>query len=317
MKKDEISLKNTKAEILEALNAALEREKKLANMKYEPEKEDKKRKAEEVIKTSKENVEKNIFSDELKNKFLDLQEAIKAQEEKLKELYGIENEMNNLVVVVNAGKDYIRNLELEKTEKENELNNKIALLEADYTDKKEALEKEYEAKSRNLKLERDREIEEYNYKTKREREISNNKWDDEKNAREKALTIKENELQKLLDEATNNASHIKELESKVDSIPDLLKSEYDKGYRDATKILEKEHEYATELLKKDFQNTIDRQNDKVELLTEEIKNINTEKKSLQDKLDKAYLQIKDMATKTVESTGTVKILGNNQSEINK
>ena len=38
MKNEEITLKNTKAEILEALNAALEREKNLSKMKYEPKK---------------------------------------------------------------------------------------------------------------------------------------------------------------------------------------------------------------------------------------------------------------------------------------
>ena len=44
MKKEEITLKNTKAEILEALNEALEREKKLEKTKYEPQKEEEKRK---------------------------------------------------------------------------------------------------------------------------------------------------------------------------------------------------------------------------------------------------------------------------------
>ncbi len=39
--------------------------------------------------------------------------------------------------------------------------------------------------------------------------------------------------------------------------------------------------------------------------------VSTEKDSLQQKLDQAYIQIKDMATKTVEATGGVKILGNN------
>lgn len=34
MKKEEITLKNTKAEILEALNEALEREKNMSKMKY-------------------------------------------------------------------------------------------------------------------------------------------------------------------------------------------------------------------------------------------------------------------------------------------
>ena len=41
MKKDEITLKNTKAEIIEALNAALEREKKANQAKSDPVKEEK------------------------------------------------------------------------------------------------------------------------------------------------------------------------------------------------------------------------------------------------------------------------------------
>ena len=106
MKKQEITLKNTKAEILEALNEALEREKDLQKVKYEPEKEEKQRKQEKAIEETRENVEQKIFSDELNSKFENLEIAIKAEEEKLKELYGIEKELSNLVVVVNAGKDY-------------------------------------------------------------------------------------------------------------------------------------------------------------------------------------------------------------------
>ena len=107
MKKEEITLKNTKAEILEALNEALEREKNMAKMKYEPEKEEQKKKSENAIEVTRENVEQKIFSEELNNKFKDLELAIKAEEDKLKELYGIEKELSNLVVIVNAGKDYM------------------------------------------------------------------------------------------------------------------------------------------------------------------------------------------------------------------
>ena len=38
---------------------------------------------------------------------------------------------------------------------------------------------------------------------------------------------------------------------------------------------------------------------------------------MQNKLDQAYNQIKEMATKTVEATGGVKILGNSATETNK
>ena len=314
MKNEEITLKNTKAEILEALNAALEREKDMAKVKYEPEKEEKTKKIEKAIQVSKENVEKKIFSDEFNNKFRDLEIAIEAEEEKLKELYGIEKELNNLVVVINAGKDYMVELEYNKKIRTEELNNNIKELEEMYKAKKEELEKEYEVNAKKLKTERDREIEEYNYKLKREREISNNKWEDEKLQRENNLSKKEKEINELLEEATANAEHVKELENKVDNIPTLLEKEYTRGRKEIAEELKKEYNYETELLKKDFQNTIDRQTDKILSLQEDVKKLNEEKVSLQEKLDQAYNQIKDMATKTVEATGGVKIIGNNTSD---
>lgn len=313
MKNEEITLKNTKAEILEALNAALEREKNMAKVKYEPEKEEKAKKIEKAIEVSKTNVEQKIFSEELNNKFKDLEIAIEAEEEKLKNLYGIEKELNNLVIVINAGKDYMVELENNKKLRTEELNNNIKELEETYKIKKEELEKEYEINAKKLKTERDREIEEYNYKLKREREINNNKWEDEKAERENTLSKKEIELNEFLEEASANAEYIKELEDKVNNIPVLLEKEYTKGKKETTDELVKEYNYKTELLKKDFQNTIDRQNDKVEALQEDVKKLNNEKTLLQEKLDQAYNQIKKMATKTVEATGGVKIIGNNAS----
>ena len=137
MKKEPITLKNTKAEILEALNEALEKEKELEKAKYEPQKEEEKRKKEEAIKETKENVEQNIFSQELNDKFKNLELAISAEEEKLKNLYGVEEELSNLVVVINAGKDYMTKLESQKEERTEELDNKIKELENEYRYKKE------------------------------------------------------------------------------------------------------------------------------------------------------------------------------------
>ena len=109
--KEEISLKNTKQEILDALNAALEREKEAKSIKYEPEKEVEKIKKETAVKETKENVKNNIFSEELNKKFNDLETALKTEEEKLKNLYDIEGELNNMTVVVNASREAIANIE--------------------------------------------------------------------------------------------------------------------------------------------------------------------------------------------------------------
>ena len=124
----------------------------------------------------------------------------------------------------------------------------------------------------------------------------------------------EEETKKTLDEVKNKEKLLNELQTKVDDIPNLLLKESDKTRKEVTIELEKEHKYSSELLKKDYQNTIDRQNDKIEALQEELVKSNALNSSLQDKIDKAYLQIKELASKTVEANGGVKILGNNQVE---
>lgn len=314
MKKEEITIKNTKAEILEALNAALEREKNIATTKSNPEKEEKEKVVAKAIEVSRENVEQKIFSEELIKKFKDLEVAITAEEEKLKNLYGIENELNELTLVINAGKDCITEIENKKITKTQELNNEIKELEIKYNQKSEELQTQYEEMAKKLKVEREREKEEYEYKTKREREISNNKWNDEKIERENKLSKAEEETMRLLADASDKVKYIKELEEKVNEIPSLLEKEYIRGKKEITLELEREHKYKTELLVKDYTNQIDRLNDKIETLKEEIINVNSLNKSLQEKMDKAYAELKELATKTVESAGGVKIIGNNQSD---
>lgn len=177
----------------------------------------------------------------------------------MKELYGIEKELNNLVIVVNAGKDYMAELENNKKRRTEEITEEIKNLEEEYKVKKEELEKEYETEAK--------------------------------------------------------AECMKELESKVKEMPIQLEKEYTRGKKEATAEIEKENKYTIELLKKDYESTIERQNDKILILKEEIEKTNAEKIAMQEKLDQAYNQIKEMATKTVEATGGVKILGNNGNDI--
>ena len=83
-----------------------------------------------------------------------------------------------------------------------------------------------------------------------------------KSLREKKLAEKEAETNILLNEAKEKSNYIKDLENKVNLMPD---------------VLEKDYKYSIELLKKDYENKIDRQNDKIELLNEEINKMNLEK----------------------------------------
>ena len=314
MKNEKITLKNTKQEILEALNAALEREKNNAKIKSNPEQEEKERKIKKAVDETTKNVEDNIFSTELVQKFKNLELAIANEEAKLKNLYDIDAELLNLTLVVNTGKDVLLEFEKNNEIKKKDLETKIKNLEEEYKIKSDELQKQYDLQSKSLKTERDREIEEYNYKIKRERELANNKWEDEKKLRENTLKLMEDETKKLLNEAKEKGNYLADLEKKVAEFPKLLENEYEKGKKEITALLEKEHKYEIDLLKKDYQNTIDRQNDKIESLKEEIKKVNESNNLLQAKTDKAYVELKELATKTVEANGGLKIIGNNQTE---
>ena len=317
MKKEEITLKNTKQEILDALNEALLREKNNAKVKSNPLQEEKERKANEAVKETKKNVENNIFSTELINKFNDLELAIATEEEKLKNLYGIEQELSNLTLVINSGKDLISELEDKKKKESLKIEVELKELQEEYNQKSNELTKEYDLKSKSLKVERERELEEYEYKIKREREIDKNKWDDEKKTREATLKSMEEEAKKILDEAHEKEDYIKDLEVKVADIPNLLSKECEKVRKEVTLELEKENKYQLELLKKDYQNTIDRQTDKIESLNLEIEKYSNLNANLQEKMDKAYAELKELATKTVEANGGVKILSSNNQNENK
>ena len=318
-KNEEISLKNTKQEILDALNDALEREKKKENERFEPEVVAKKKVESIAIEETRKNVNNNVFSDELNNKFNNLEMAIKIEEEKLKELFDIEKELNNIVVVTNAGHEALEKLRIEKENEENTWKEKIEALEKEYNDKKKLLEEEYKSDVLEITKKRKREEEEYNYNLKRDREVDNDKWEENKKKRELELSSKEQEINNLLKDAKDKEKYLLDLEKKVENIPILLDTEYKKGVSETTKSLEKEYKYNRDLMEKDYSNTIDRQKDKIESLEKEIENINNQNIKLQDKLDKAYAEIKDMATKTVQATGGLKILNSHlkDDELNK
>lgn len=312
--KEEISIKNTKQEILDALNEALDREKELKKVKSNPIEEQEVKEKQAAVKETKENVENNLFSEQLNEKFNKLQISLSYEEQRLKDLYGIEDELNNLTVVVNAHKDIMLKLDKEKEEKERAISEKTISLENDYKEKESKLKEEYDTLAATLKKERERENEEYLYSTKRNREIENNKWNDEKKQRLDEINMKEAETNKLLAEAKENEDKFNELAKKVEEIPAMLAKEYERSKTETTKELNKDFKYEKDLLIAEYKNTIDRQNDKIESLESEITRLTEINSSLQQKMDKAYSELKELATKTVEANGGVKIIGNNNQQ---
>jgi len=305
----EITMKNTKAEMLEALNAAMSRAKLAESNKLNPVKMEKEKVEKKAVESAKASVEQNIFSTELINKFKDLQSAINTEEARLQELYGVSSELQKLALIIESGRDKQTQIDAENTAKVENATQSLDNLRTEYIQKKSDLQEEYETLSKKLKIERTREAEEFQYNLKREREKEAFAWADEKSTREAALARKEEYVATLLEEVEAKVEYIKTLELKVENIPSLIESEKKTAIQTACAEINREHEFKSTMAEKDYQNTLARKDDKIVHLEKELDAAAKTNTSLQNKLDKAYSELRELATKTVESASGVKIIG--------
>lgn len=306
----EITMKNTKSEILDALNQALERAELAEKNRLDPEKEEKEQKNKKAVETTKKAVEQNIFSQELNDKFCDLQTAIIAEENRLQELYGVGREVQKLALVIEAGRERAAAIEVEQTEKEDAAKKSLENLNAEYAQRNAEIQAEQDTYQKKLKMERAREAEEYQYNLARTKERENNAWLDEKATREAELQKREALTAEMLSEAESKLGHIQTLEEKVENIPSLLAAERESTSAAVTETLKREHAHQSALAEMERKNGIARLEDKVAYLEKELENSSKNVGALQAKLDKAYSEIRDLASKTVESASGVKIIGN-------
>lgn len=312
-----VTLKNTKQEIYDALNASLEREKELRERNFSPAVEAKEKEDMAIVESAEKSVKENLFSEELSKKFSDLEAAIEIKSAELQEMYGIEKELQNITVAVNAGKELSAKIELEKAAKKAELAELTETLQKEYKKKEKELSDNHAIYSADLKKKREREVEEYEYNLKRSRDKENDEWEDVKAEREADIQAREYKAQAMFEEAEAKVAYIAELEEKVNSIPELIEKAKAEGAEAASKEDAREYGYKKTMAEKEFGYEKQRLEDKVESLSAELSKVLSANVALEEKLDNAYAQIRELATKTVESTGGVKILGNANNDTRK
>jgi hypothetical protein len=277
-----------------------------------PEKAEKDKNEKRAVEATKKAVEESVFSKELNEKFKDLQAAIQAEENRLQELYGVGREVQKLALAIEAGRDRISAIEAERTEKEEASRSSLEKMKAEFELKKTELQAEHDTILKKLKMERTREGEEYQYNLTRMREREDNAWTDEKAVREAALQKKEAAATALLAEAESKAGYIQSLEEKTETIPSQIAAERAAAIASTTEALKREYDHQTALAEMEHNSSVLRLEDKVSYLEKQLAASAKAVEVLQGKLDKAYSEMRDLAAKTVESTGGLKILNNDK-----
>lgn len=319
-----INAKSTKAEIMEAYMAQKNQLDKLMAAKDDPVAQEKVRKQKATLDSAAEIAGAGILNDTIVKQYNDICEAVEIKTAELNNLYGIEAELNTLIALVNAHKDKVHELDEEykqlRTEAEKNLQDAKAAIkdEIDALNKEKAetlaaIRKESSELKTQLKQERQREEEEYTYNRDRSRKIAENEWADKEAEKRKELEAWDNSIEERELAVIEQENHINELEQKVSEIPSLLETAktegYEKGKADAGKsygfekrAIEQKNEYEQKAL-----------HDKVERLETDLTEAKDTIATLQEKLDSAYAQMRELATDTVKSNGGVKILDRENS----
>lgn len=314
-----ITEKNTKAEILAAYNEAIEKLDAQESMKDNPIAQKAKEEQERVITSAENIIEKGILNDEITGQYKDLQIAIAKMKKELQDLYGIEVKANSFVALVNGYKDKAVQLENEYKElketavkeledKKNKLYEEIDGLEQEKKDTLESIKIEVKEQKEILAKERKREEEEYTYTLNRTRKQEEDAWEDKKAAREKELADKEKEVESKVEYVIDLENKIKDMTEQIETLKTDIETArtegYDKGKADANKSnafevreLKTKNEYEQKALQ-----------DRIAHLESSLASMTESNEILQDKLDSAYAQMKELASETVKSSGGVKIL---------
>lgn len=306
---------STKEAMYEAYQESLEEIKKQKALVSDLRAEQKKLEAEIKEKNASEAVSASFISPEWVQKFNDLKETIAQKEAQLKELFGIEAQADSLAALINTHNVMQEKLQVEATEaakiRKAEADAQIAEISQQIKDataqlakvKKEldADEKQYK---KDLDTARKREAEEFKYNLDRSRSLENDKWNDEKAAREKVMKDQEDELAERIAEVTKREEKMDELEAKVAQIPDLKETAFTEGKTAGKKEADTSHAFEKKSIEKQAEYDKGLLQEKVESLTKQITEKDARIKELEIKLDNAYTRNQELATAVAQNPST-------------
>lgn len=297
-----LTMRDKKEVILERLNELEESIAKKKEVSFNPDEKKEEVRKVEVTKKAERIIGLNILSQDIIDEYNAVKEDIENKKAELKNIYDIEVNANTLAALIEAN-DIEKNEALEAKEiMISEKTKKIEELESDFARRKEKLIEEYNMLIADKKLERQREEEIYKYEKKRSRDKENDTWEDEKAKREAELAAKEKELQSKLADVDYLNVQLSDLQETVCSIPDQVSeakaqgaAEKEAEMKRIAAIREASLKKEIDLDKKLLQNELDNTKNMLVKSDEEIAKLNA-------KLEKAYEQINELATKTVQAS---------------
>ncbi len=328
---DGLSMKNTKRELLDAYQNAMEQLREKERTQLKPEQTIQAKKEAQVVaavtdlsadKVSQEigqlRNDINKMLSELAEKltgeverFETTQRAIAIKERELKEVYEIERSAASLAALIESQHQKSETFETEMAAKRNALTQEIEMLRQ--RGEKEKAERQAEAKEweQQQAKQRKRQEEEYRYAFEREQQLARDKFEDEKArllaekemiaSQTKAIKERtEKELQEREQRLAEREGELESLQAQVGAFPERLEAAVAKAVKETTEQVELEAKYRQDLMQKEFEGEKNVLAARIQSLEKSVREQSEQLAKLAQQQEAAYQKVQDVAVKAIE-----------------
>lgn len=249
-------------------------------------------------------------------KYVQIQRAIAAKTEELKEIYEIQKSASTLTALIEAQQRKRDELETEYARDKESLEREIEELREQW----EAERKQHDAaiKERDVaeKRRREREEEEYRYAFNREQQLAKNQFADEQAAADKALAERKAQVERELQERERAVAaaeqELKSLRQRVESFPKELETAAARAAAEAGKRIQQEAAASLELAKREFTGERNVLTTRIAALEQTVKEQAEQLGKLSQQSERAYGQMQEIAVRAIEGSSGAKSLANLQ-----
>jgi hypothetical protein len=326
---EEISIKSTKNEIMDAYNTMLKKVKQQEKEKPAQSREAEERK--ETVTKAKEETEENIVNrlsslkletastfDKLEKAFLQeqrrlsqMQQAIDTETKHLEDLYNIKAETDTLAALILTQKEKRQQFESDIAKKKEDFDNEIFEIRTSWDKERKTNELTKKEEQERLQKERKREEDDYRYNLQQTRKKEQDSYNANKETLDKELSERKILFEKEIAEREKNLSaaeqELETLRKESEGFATKLNEAIQYAEERLTTSLQRENDFEKKLLLKENEGLMQLKEQTIGTLQQRIKELEDMLKQQQSKAEAADKNVKDIAIKAIESSGKVTV----------
>jgi hypothetical protein len=262
------------------------------------------------LNTELEKVEEALVTES--KKLSQVQDAIKIQEQRLQDLYGINSTADSIAVMLTLQKEKKEAFEKQMEQKQRQLDEEIADARQKWDKEKKEVELLMKEEKDRLLKQRKRDEEEYAYNLEISRKKDADLYAQKKAGLEKELADKKEKFEqeiKSREQAVINAeTELNDLRLKNASFPKLIEQSVKAAVAENTEKLQTTYKFESQLKSKEYETDVKLRDQEIANLKAKIKDLESQLAQSSTKAEQADKSAKDIAIKAIESSANYKII---------